>query len=147
MKRLFSSIIFMFAGTLLWAQSTNIVKYVSFFPPAHITHSEVLLTQNEESFNYSKELSEQTNTGDYHAKSGGLVLGAAKDAEVTVNQFRIAGVASAEDKLYAIKNFMVENLIEVSSFGQIGSVYVGVPCAKGESTECQTSFLSANKFL
>ncbi len=145
MKRLFFSITLMFTCTLLWAQGASMIKYVSFFPPAHIVHSEVILNQNKDSFDYISETDKQVNTGDYHARSGGLILGAAKDAEITIKEFNIAGKSSPEEKFYAVRKFNVENLIEISSFGQIGIVYVGSPCGKLENAQCKTSFLSAYK--
>ena len=132
MKRLFFSITLMFTCTLLWAQGASMIRYVSFFPPAHIVHSEVILNQNKDSFDYISETDKQVNTGDYHARSGGLILGAAKDAEITIKEFNIAGKSSPEEKFYAVRKFNVENLIEISSFGQIGIVYVGSPCGKLE---------------
>lgn len=140
MKTFFYSTALLFASVLVYAQNSG-VRYVSFFPPAHVVHTEVTLNQNDNSFDYVAESNAGVDAGNYHAKAGGLILGAADKSKIDITKISIA-TTSSDSKIYAIRNFMVENTIEIfAPNGRIGTIVVGSPCTTGG---CQTAFLSAN---
>jgi len=140
MKKFFYSFILLLATTLVCAQQT--VNYVSFFPPAHIVHNEVVLKQNTDSFNYSDEVNktESVSDNDYHAKSGGLVLGAAPNAKINISTITVT--ANSGD--YAISSIQVNNIIDVSAKGRIGTLQLGTSGSCSPAANCQNVFLSAN---
>ena len=139
MKNFIFTFILLFAVTFAYAQKQ--IDYVSFFPPAHVVHSEVTLTQNAGSFNYSDEFFVSGGTLDYTAVPGGLILGATKKSTTTVEAITVR--VPGEQKAYAIVNFKVDNIIRVSSKGLIKEINLGVAC--GETTSpCSNVFISAN---
>lgn len=140
MKKFFYSFILLFTATLVCAQQT--VNYVSFFPPAHIVHNEVVLKQDADSFNYTDQINktDETPGTDYHAKSGGLVLGAAPNAKINIDKISI--IAQTGD--YAISSIQVNNIIDVSAKGRIGTLQLGTAGFCSPAENCQEVFLSAN---
>ena len=136
MKTIFYSFILMFATAFCWAQRT--VGYVSFFPPAHIVHDNVQLTQDADSFFYSSTNSSGTL---YTAQQGGLILGAANDSVTHISTITVNTAGGS----IAIKNFNVDNVIKVISTGTINNIIIGDSNVCNNPTECDTVFISANK--
>jgi len=120
MKSIFYTFVFLSLAVL--AQAQNNISYISFFPPASIAHSHVYLTQNNASFKRA-DLINNTNSNDYHSRRGGLILGAANGAKVSISTITI----QSESLDFAISNFWVDNIVRVSnSNGRIKNLTVGL---------------------
>ncbi len=141
MKIFFYSFILLFVVVSAYAQKT--VNYVSFFPPANVVHSEVVLTQTTNSFDFVDAQGNGAEGTDYTAKLGGLVLGAAPNSEITISTVTI--VIPAESKKDTILNFKVDNIIKLSSKGALKDVTIGKVSECGYSyNDCTIARISAN---
>ena len=120
MKSIFYTFVFLSLAVL--AQAQNNISYISFFPPASIAHSHVYLTQDNASFKRA-DLINNTNSNNYHSRRGGLILGAANGAKVSISTITIQS-ASLD---FAISKFWVDNIVRVSnSNGRIKNLTVGL---------------------
>lgn len=138
MKNFLFTFAFLFMVTFVYAQKQ--VNYVSFFPPAHVTHSEVTLTQNNGSFSYSGSFISDGSIN-HTALSGGIILGAVEESTTTIKKMTINVPTSA--KPYSINNFDVDNIIKVSAKGLIKNINIGLPCDQTSSL-CDQIFISAD---
>ena len=131
MKIPFYSFILLFIATSVYAQKT--VSYVSFFPPANVVHSEVILTQNTNSFSFNDAQGAGSEGVDYTSKLGGLVLGAAPNSEINISTVTVA--VTGDTERYAILNFKIDNIIKLSSNGALKNVTIGNinSCQSGEA--------------
>ena len=131
MKTFFCSLILLFTAMLACAQSN--INYISFFPPAHVIHNEVSLTQDDNSFTYG-----DGNIGGYAAKKGGLILAAADNSATIIDTLTVR-----ENNTFAVNNFNVDNIIRVNSSGTVQNISIGNPndCT---GTACSTAYISAN---
>ncbi len=117
MKKLFFSFTLLLITAGVYAQRN--VNFVSFFPPSHIIHQNVTLTQNANSFNRDDATGASGET-EYLKKTGGLVLGAAPNSQIRVENLKI-GVTG-----YAIPHFYADNNLRiVSSTGAIKTLTIG----------------------
>ena len=139
MKNFLFTFVFLFIVTFAYAQKQ--VNYVSFFPPAHVTHSEVTLTQNNDSFSYANDFISSNGSLDYTALKGGIILGATQDSTTTIKNMTV-NIPSGH-RAYAISNFKVDNIIRVSAKGLIRDINIGIPCNQ-TSSSCNEVFISAN---
>ena len=145
MRYIFCTCIFLFLA--MFAQAQQTVTYISFFPPTNITHNEVTLKQNENSFPLSA-LTSGENTQDYHTHPGTLILGSANNANIDISSMTI----KVKDKNvnavpYAISNFIVDNIIRVNSKGSVSNIVIGDLTNPSNSCGyifCHTVSISAN---
>ena len=144
MKTIFYMVVFLFLTVLAQAQST--ITYVSFFPPKGIAHKDVVLVQDANSFKAS-DLESNTNTGDYSARSGGLILGGFHDASIEISSMTIK---SRDANLpYTIAKITADNMLDVEANGIIDTIKIGVFAKKEgdlvctENYVCDTVLLSA----
>lgn len=119
MKKLFFSFTLLLITAGAYAQRN--VNFVSFFPPSHIIHKNVTLTQNANSFNRDDATGATSGETDYLKKTGGLVLGAAPNSQIRVENLKIETTTG-----YAIPNFYADNNLKiVSSTGAIKTLTIG----------------------
>lgn len=135
MKNFIYAFILLFATTFCYSQKT--VSYVSFFPPANIVHSDVTLTQNNNSFSSNSTVE---GSAGYPAKPGGIILGSKEYSTTTI---RTMNVVTSSGKPYAINNFKVDNIIKISSEGLIKNINIGEVCDKTPDS-CSDVFISAS---
>lgn len=138
MRLTFFSLFLLFLTVAVYAQRT--VSYVSFFPPSNVVHNQVNLTQNTSSFSYDN-LTSGRNTKDYEAREGGLILGSADNAVITISDINIESQQEV-DLPYAVANFQVDNIVRVFSTGTINNIVLGNNVEPGSSV-----LLSANKIV
>ncbi len=138
MKLTFFSLVLLSLTANVYAQKT--VSYISFFPPSNIVHNQVNLKQNTSSFSYD-DLTSGVNTQDYEAREGGLILGSADNATITISDINIESEQEV-DLPYAIKDFQVDNIVRVFSTGTINNIILGDNVEPGISV-----LLSANKII
>ena len=145
MKKLFYIFLLLFANTIAGAQQA--VNYVSFFPPAHVVHSNVELLQHlSTSFTKAdaRGLTSNPDINTFHTKPGGLILGAAPNAVITIKEMDVISMSETPN---SIGDFLVDNIIKVSGptnkLGQIKDITLGEQCEDADSTQCKTFFLSA----
>lgn len=136
MKKFICTFIFLVTINYCYAQRT--VDYISFFPPSNVVHSDVTLTQNNQSFNYDGLVSEGT---DYAGKPGGIILGGTENSTVTIKSMNV--VLGTGSKAYAINNFKIENIIKISSQGLIKNINIGEICNLSYNS-CNRILISAN---
>ena len=140
MRTIFCSLVLLFTAISVYAQNT-VVDYVSFFPPAHVIHNQVLLRQDSDSFSFEDAAGETSATGGYTAKRGGLILAAANESTTNIDKLVIDN--NGVTVTFAVPNFNVDNIISVSALGRIQNISVGEkPAVCGG--DCQAVFISSN---
>ncbi len=150
MKTCFYSFILLFASTVLWAQQS--VNYVAFFPSAHVVNNNVYLTQNSQSFNPQNDVSGSNataNINQYATQQGGLILGAAKEAVINIEEFMVDNL---NDGSPFISNILADNLLEINANGSITNLNLNCPGCTACSDDpndanydanCKKAFISA----
>ncbi len=119
MKKILYIFILLFTVTCAYAQRS--VSFISFFPPAHIVHNNVNLTQNANSFSVTDaHPTVEATPNTYTTKIGGLVLGAASSSTIKIDNIKVTTTNN-----YLINNINVDNIIRVNtSAGAIGNLTV-----------------------
>jgi len=140
MKYIYYGVIFMFLSVM--AQAQRSITYVAFFPANRVVHNDVSLKQNTDSFSIQKIGTYDGNT-DYSAMAGSLILGAAPDAEINIEEVKISSGTAA--RMFTIQNFNVDNIINVVSTGTISYIELGSDsyCSNGNQ-ECNNNLIYAD---
>ena len=139
MKIIFYSFVFCLLSVFVYAQRA--VSYVSFFPPTNVAHNDVVLNQDAASFTFS-DLTSYTNTGDYHARKGGLILGTEDGAKINIKKMTI--MSSDSYQPYTINQFNVSNMIRVHANGVIQNITIGNESDCPSNDTCNYGRISAD---
>ena len=151
MKTFFYSFVLLFVSTVLWAQQS--VNYVAFFPSAHVINNNVYLTQNSYSFRPNANTvpgdSANANINKYATNPGGLILGAAKEAVINIDEFMADNLSNGATFIGSI---LADNLLEINANGSITNLNLNCPgctaCSDDPNDEnydanCKKAFISA----
>lgn len=135
MKTIFYTAGFLFLAVLAQAQAT--ITYVSFLPPKGIAHKDVVLIQDKDSLKDS-DLESNTNTADYSARSGGLILGGFHDASIEISSMTIK--SRSGNLPYTIGGLTAEKILNVEANGVVKDIKIGVFEKKEGETVCNENF-------